>query len=82
MKDLITMEVRKAALKKSLKMPMGTYSRLKVNGEILDIVIKKSLYGIFFYNEPNAIGKDIFFKERIFFYYEDLNDNKKTGILK
>ena len=72
MKNLITDEVKKVAYEKALKMPKGTYSRLKVNNEISDIVIKPSPYGVYFYKEPTTIGKDILSKNLCFIYYEDL----------
>ena len=54
-------------------MPMGTYSRLKVNNEISDIVINPTSSGIWFHNEPNTIGKDISSKIVCFISYKDLN---------
>lgn len=74
MRNLITREVKKVAKEKALKMPIGTYSRLKINNEITDIVIKPSPYGIYFYNEPTTIGKDILNKTVCFIYYEDLSN--------
>lgn len=70
--DLITDEVKKVAKEKALKMPMGTYSRLQLGNKFSDIVISPTSYGIWFYNEPNAIGKDISSKIVCFISYEDL----------
>ena len=39
MENLITNKVKKVANEKALRMPIGTYSRLKVNNEISDIVM-------------------------------------------
>lgn len=68
----ITLEIRKTAKEKAMRMPIGTYSRLKVNGEISDIVIQPSSSGVYFYNVPGTIGRDISDKLIGFFYYSEL----------
>lgn len=73
MKNLITNEVKRVAIEKSKFMDLGTYSRLKVNGEITDVVISPSSSGIYFYNTPCAITKDISKQLICFEYYKDLN---------
>ena len=72
MKNLITNEVKKVANEKALGMPIGTFSRLKVNNEISDIVISPTSSGVWFYNEPGIIGKDILNKIICFISYKDL----------
>lgn len=72
MKNLITSEVKKAANEKALIMPIGAYSRLRVNNEISDIVISPSSSGVWFYNEPGTIRKDISSKVICFISYKDL----------
>lgn len=72
METLITNEVRKVANEKAFRMPIGTYSRLKVNNEISDIVINPTSSGVWFHNEPGTIGKDISSKIICFISYEDL----------
>ena len=54
-------------------MPLGTYSRLKVNGEISDIVIQPSSSGIWFHDVPGTIGKEITNQIIGFVSYQDLN---------
>lgn len=74
MKNLqITSEIKLIAKQKSLNMPLGTFSRLKVNNEISDFVIQTSSSGIWFFNEPNTISKNISEKIIGFVYYKDLN---------
>jgi hypothetical protein len=70
---LITSEVKKVALIKSDKMPLGTISRLKINNEISDICISPSSSGVWFYNVPGTILANI--SEQIigFVLYNDLN---------
>ena len=63
---------KKVAKEKSEKMPIGTYSRLKINGEISDIVIRPSSSGVYFYNVPGTIGRDISEKLIGFIYYSKL----------
>ena len=65
-------EIRKVAKEKAMRMPLGTYSRLKVNGEISDIVIQPSSSGVYFYNVPGTIGRDISIKLIGFIYYSEL----------
>ena len=68
----ITSEMRKAASEKVFGMPLGTYSRLKLNGEVSDIVIQPSSSGVYFYNVPGTIGRDIVDKVIGFIYYSEL----------
>jgi len=72
MKKLITAEVKKATNDKAFRIPLGTYSRLKVDNEISDIVINPTSSGVWFHNEPNTIGKDISKKIICFISYNDL----------
>jgi hypothetical protein len=72
MENLITNEVKKVANEKALRMPIGTYSRLKVNNEISDIVINPTSSGVWFHNEPGTIEKDISSKILCFISYKDL----------
>ena len=69
---IITSEIKKIAKEKAIGMPLGTYSRLKVNGEISDIVIQPSSSGVYFYNVPGTIGRDISIKLIGFIYYSEL----------
>lgn len=68
----ITPEIKKAAKEKSRFMQLGTYSRLKINGEISDIVIQPTSSGVYFYNVPGTIGRDILDKVIGFIYYSEL----------
>jgi hypothetical protein len=68
----ITSEIKKIAKEKAMGMPLGTYSRLKVNGEISDIVISPSSSGVYFYNVPNTIGCDIIIRVIGFIRYSEL----------
>jgi hypothetical protein len=68
----ITSEMRKAASEKVFGMPLGTFSRLKLNGEISDMVIQPSSSGVYFYNVPGTIGRDISEKLIGFIYYSEL----------
>ena len=72
MKKLITAEVIKATNAKGSRMQLGTYSRLKINNKISDIVINPTLSGVWFHNEPNTIGQDICAKVICFISYNDL----------
>ena len=67
----ITSEIKKIAKEKAMRMPIGTYSRLKV-GVISDIVISPSSSGVYFYNVPATIGPDILEKLIGFIYYSEL----------
>jgi hypothetical protein len=53
-------------------MPLGTYSRLKLNGEVSDIVIQPSSSGVYFYNVPGIIGRDIVNRVIGFIRYSEL----------
>ena len=68
----ITSEMRKAASEKVFGMPLGTYSRLKLNGEVSDIVISASSSGVYFYNVPGTIGRDIVDRVIGFIYFSEL----------
>ena len=68
----ITSEVKKAANEKVFRMPLGTYSRLKVNNEISNIVVNPTSSGVWFHNEPGTIGKDISSKIICFMSYNEL----------
>ena len=68
----ITSEMRKAASEKVFGMPLGTFSRLKLNGEISDIVVQPTSSGVYFYNVPGTIGRDISEKQIGFIYYFEL----------
>ncbi len=69
---ILTAEIKKMAKEKAMRMPLGTYSRLKVNGEISDIVIQTSSSGVYFYNVPGTIGSDVLEKLIGFIYYSEL----------
>ena len=72
MENLITPEVKKVALDKQKRMSLGTFSRLKLNNEISDIVIRKSSSGIYFYNVPGTIDETIDKKLICFKYLSEL----------
>jgi hypothetical protein len=68
----ITSEMRKAASEKVFRMPLGTCSRLILNGEVSDIVISASSSGVYFYNVPGIIGRDIVNRVIGFIRYSEL----------
>ena len=68
----ITLEMRKAASEKVFRMPLGTYSRLKINGEISDMVVSSSSSGVYFYNVPGTITENILDQQIGFIYYSKL----------
>lgn len=68
----ITSEAKRVAKEKSRFMQLGTYSRLKINDEISDLVIQPSSSGVYFYNVTGTIGRDISEKLIGFFYYSEL----------
>ena len=68
----VTLEMRKAASEKVFRMPLGTYSRLKLNGEISDIVVSPSSSGVYFYNVPGIIMANILKQQIGFIYYSKL----------
>lgn len=74
MKNLITSEVKKATINKAFRMPIGTYSRIKLGGAVSDIVINPTSSGVWFHNEPNTIGKDISSKIICFMSYKELQE--------
>ncbi len=53
-------------------MPLGSFSRLKLNGEVSEIVISPSSSGVYFYNVPNTIGRDIVDRVIGFIRYSEL----------
>jgi hypothetical protein len=57
--NTINAEIKKVAQEKIQSMPLGTFSRLKINGQISDIVISPVSSGVYFYNVPGTIGKNI-----------------------
>ena len=67
-----TSEIKKIVKVKADNMPLGTYTRLKVNGEISDIVISPSSSGVYFYNVTGTIERDILDKVIGFIYYSEL----------
>jgi len=68
----ITSEMRKAASEKAMAMSLGSFSRLKLNGEISDIVVQPTSSGVYFYNVPGTISRDISEKMIGFIYYSEL----------
>ena len=68
----ITSEIKKIAKEKAMGIPLGTYSRLKINGEISDMVISPSSSGIYFYNVPGTIAENILNQQIDFIYYSKL----------
>ena len=68
----ITLEMRKAASEKVFRMPLGTYSRLRINGEISDMVVSPSSSGVYFYNVPGTITENILDQQIGFIYYSKL----------
>ena len=68
----ITPEIRKAAKEKVFGMPLGSFSRLMLNGEVSEIVISPSSSGVYFYNVPGTIGRDIVDRVIGFIYYSEL----------
>lgn len=68
----ITSEVKKIAKEKAMTIPLGHYSRLKINGEISDMVIQPSSSGVYFYNVTGTIGRDISEKLIGFLYFSEL----------
>jgi dihydrodipicolinate synthase/N-acetylneuraminate lyase len=59
MTQTITSEIKKLAQEKIQSMPLGAYTRLKINGQISDIVISTVSSGVYFYNVPGTIGRNI-----------------------
>ena len=68
----ITPEVKKVANEKAKAMPLGTYTRLKINDEISDIVIQTCSSGVYFYNVQGTIGRNISEQLIGFIYYSEL----------
>jgi hypothetical protein len=69
----ITNEMKKQATQRINRMQIGTFQRIKLNGEVSDIVIQKQSAGIYFILSPEPIGKDITDKAQAFAYYSELN---------
>ena len=69
----ITAEIKAIAKVKSMQMPIGTFSRLKIGNEISDIVISPSSSGIYFYNVPGTITDKILDQLICFEYYKAIN---------
>ena len=67
----ITKEIKRISAEKARTMPLGTYSRLKVNNQISDIVIQPSSSGVYFFNVPGTIGDDILEHLMCFKYYSE-----------
>lgn len=59
MKTIITNQIEKLAIEKALTMPIGTFSRLAVNNEITDLVVRPMASGVTIY-EAKIINADIF----------------------
>lgn len=68
----ITKEIKQAVQQKIWRMQLGTYSRLKLNGQISDLVIQTVSSGVYFFNVPSTIGKDIQKKLIGFKFYSEL----------
>ena len=68
----ITNEIKRIASEKSKRMPLGTFTRLKVNNQISDIVIQPSSSGVYFFNVPGTIGDDILEHLVCYHYYNSL----------
>jgi hypothetical protein len=69
----ITSEIKAIAKEKAMQMPIGTFSRLKIDNEISDIVISPSSSGIYFYNVPGTITDKIIDQLICFDYYSQIN---------
>lgn len=54
MENLLTTQVKTAAKVRSIKMPLGTGTRLNVNGNN-DICIQSSSSGVYFYHSPIGV---------------------------
>lgn len=68
----ITSEMKKSASEKMYRMPLGTYSRLKINGEVSDIIISVVSSGVYFYNVPGIMTENISDKIIGFKYYSEV----------
>lgn len=68
----ITSEMKKSASEKMYRMPLGTYSRLKINGEVSDIIISVVSSGVYFYNVPGIMTENISDKIIGFMYYSEV----------
>ena len=68
----ITKEIKRIASETAKQMPLGTFTRLKVNGIISDIVIQPSSSGVYFFNVKGTIGEDILEHFMCFKYYSVL----------
>lgn len=68
----ITSEMKKSASEKMYRMPLGTYSRLRINGEVSDIIISVVSSGVYFYNVPGIMMENISDKIIGFKYYSEV----------
>lgn len=68
----ITEEIKRAVQQKIWRMPLGTYSRLKLENQISDIVIQTVSSGVYFFNVSGTIGEDILEKIIGFKFYSEL----------
>jgi hypothetical protein len=74
MKNLnITTEMKQQATERINRMPIGTFQRIKLNGEVSDIVIQKQSSGVYFILSPEPIGINITDKPQAFVYFSELN---------
>jgi hypothetical protein len=71
-KNTITAEIKRIAFEKAMRMPLGHYSRLKINDEISDIVIQTSSSGVWFHDVPGTISDKISTQIICFINYKDL----------
>jgi hypothetical protein len=69
MKPTFNQETINAGLAKAMSMPIGTYSRLRVNNEVTDTVINPSSSGVYFYNVQGIIDEKIFDQDYLFVKY-------------
>ncbi len=69
----ITTEMKQQATQRIHRMPIGTFQRIKLNGEVSDIVIQKQSSGVYFILSPEPIGMDITDKPQAFAYFSELN---------
>jgi hypothetical protein len=70
----ITTEMKQQATQRIHRMPIGTFQRIKLNGEVSDIVIQKQSSGVYFIFSPEpTIGMDITDKPQAFVYFSELN---------
>ena len=68
----MTTEIKKTAKENAMRMPLGTFTRLKIEGKISDIVISPSSTGVYFYNVPGTITENILDQYIGFIYFTEL----------